>query len=141
MNTLVGDLTLFIQVCDKPRMFTQSSRYEIVCAYLSGYDAALRGECLSGFGRWLLSESDEFLPLPWWAMIRKKLIPDADPTGPLTDEESEAARLSLKGLLEQYKGQLEKYGLEGAHYKFVLWVRRKRDNATADMRQRFRELG
>ena len=56
----------FLQVCNTPKMFVGSDRYEAVCAFLNGYDTAVGGGALRGFREFLLCQGSAWTNLPWW---------------------------------------------------------------------------
>lgn len=134
------DLAFLITVCRKPKMFLQSTRYEAICAYLDGYDSALRGGCLAGFRHWLLAEGDRWNNLPWGALVRKLVFPQSDPSSALSESESDSATHALSGYLERYKDTLTSGGLSEVYQRYNKWLCSRRDEGTADMRARLRKV-
>src|SRR5690606_16606370 len=133
--------THLLHVCAKPRMYLQSQRYEAVCAYLDGYDAALEGAPLCGLREWLLAEGTEWTNLPWWGVVRRLVFPKADPSAELTEEGSERALTALVSLLERYFESRRRGGLGMVYHKYHRWLMARTDESTSELRQRLRDAG
>jgi len=130
------DLKQFIAACRQPGLFVQSGRYETVCAYIDGYDSALHGASLVGFRHWLLSEGDEWTNLPWWAVVRRNVFPNADPAAELSETESDEALAALAKYLESYLEYRKSGGLEAVFQKYLKWILARTDDATLEFRER-----
>ena len=120
MNT--DALTIFISVCNKPRMYVQSERFEEICAYIEGYNEALWGAPLEGFREWLLTEGTEWTNMCWWALIRKQLWPVQGADEALTDAQSELARKTLSSHLSAYIECRRTLGLAGIYDRYSKWL-------------------
>lgn len=130
------ELRLFASVCRQPGLFVQSGRYETVCAYIDGYDSALRGGILSGFRYWLLSEGTEWNNLPWWAIVRRHVFPNIDPASALSDSESDEALAALAVYLERYLECIMSNGLVFIFHKYTKWLLARDDEVTLEFRER-----
>lgn len=137
---LEKDVRLFIRACRQPLLFVQSPTFECVCAYIDGYDTATRGGCLQGFRHWLLSEGVEWTNLPWWGLIRRYCFPNNDPSGSLTDAESNEALQALADHLERYLECLLSGGLEVIFCKYNSWLSQRTDENTKDLRDRLKSV-
>jgi len=127
---MIYDVELFIYVCNKPGMYVQGKRYEDVCAFIDGYDMALRGGTLKGFAELLLSEGSEHLNHSWWAILRRQLFPDKPFESPLSESESEEAILALASALKRYLDCVKEGGLELIYQKYFKWRMSHRDEVT-----------
>ncbi|MBM80654.1 MAG: hypothetical protein CMJ78_08685 [Planctomycetaceae bacterium] len=134
------ELTIFISLSRQPRMYVQSDRFDAVCAYMDGYDAALRGRVLNGFRHWLLSEGDEWSNLPWWGIVRRNLFPDQNPADALSKSGSDEALEALACYLEQFCSCIKVGGLQAIYAKYNAWLLSRTDDATAEFRDRILEI-
>lgn len=126
-------LEVLVTVCEKPSMYVQGGRYEAVCAYLDGFDAAA-GE-LIGFRQWLLTRGVEWSNLPWWALVRKEVFPGNDVLEPLTDEQSKLLLARLAEVLREFQRARERGGLEAVYLRYFAWLLTVEDHAAEHVRE------
>lgn len=103
----------FVFICAKPGICVQSARFDVVCAFIDGYDQALMGAPLSGFREWLLTSSNEWTNVPWWTLVQQRhqagTSLQADPV-----ERDDAALLAALGrTLDEFASARESRGLTG----------------------------
>lgn len=104
-------LELFKFACNKPVMYVQSARFDAVCAFIDGYDMAMQGGPLSGFREWLLTGTERWNNLPWWALVRMRVDPDADLERPPSDSEHERLLSGLAAALDAFAAALNHGGM------------------------------
>lgn len=122
------DIRHFIWVCTKPGMYVQSTHFEVVCAYINGYDTALRGGSLVGFREWLLTRGVERTNLPWWALVRRQTLPEKDLSATLSDTENEQLLMGLASALELYAKCLSHDGLDMIFHAYHSWSIEQKTN-------------
>jgi hypothetical protein len=104
-------LELFKFACNKPLMYVQAARYDTVCAFIDGYDMAMQGGPLAGFREWLLTGTERWNNLPWWALVRCRVNPSVDVEQPLADAEHTVLLTALSSALEAFATAVNQGGM------------------------------
>lgn len=88
------------------RMYVSSDRYEVLVAFVCGYNAATGGDLLAGFQQWVVSKITEHPTsnLSWVNWVAEKQAPGMlhKPLSALPEECDEAASNLLFDLLDEF---------------------------------------
>ncbi len=107
-------IELFCRVIDKPGMYLPARGFDAVWSFIEGYDAAQRSEALRGFREWLIVQRGLWTNLPWFMIIRERVLPDSDPgTMPKDENEHELLKVELKRCLLDFDATRKQKGVAG----------------------------
>lgn len=84
-----------------PGMFTLTASFAECCAYLQGLEKGLGSQFLEDFASWLRLRDDLRAELAWPGLVLSTALGSGS-RGPLSPEESNAARSELFRLLEEF---------------------------------------
>ncbi len=105
-----------------PHLVVLGARFSSVAAYMDGYDWALRGGALVGFREWLLTGTERWTNMPWWALVRYRANPTADVLSPPDDKEDRELLISLTADFDGFLADLEAGGLPKIFGDYQVWV-------------------
>src|SRR5438309_712191 len=63
---------------DRPGMFIPKVDFDVVAAFITGFNQATRGGLLAGFREWLVVRCGDGNNLPWPALVLRLTFPDAE---------------------------------------------------------------
>jgi hypothetical protein len=103
-------------------MYLSSVRYEAICAFLNGYDTAMRGGILRGFREFLLCHCTRWNNLPWWLLVRFLATPDTDLAGSVPEDEEAQVSRALSEYLERFSDKVRVGGLAKVYWEYSQWL-------------------
>jgi hypothetical protein len=112
-------------ICTRTGMFVNPPTYDMVTAYISGYDHAMNGGYLQGFREWLIVRADGGNNLVWPAIVPYIVFPNADdPIAELHASEANEAHAieMLESLFNEYRSAIQENGLRGIFHAYEKWL-------------------
>lgn len=119
---------LFEDVRKRTGMYFGEETYEVVAAFVIGYNAACEGGVLSGFREWLVMRVGSGANLAWPALVLDCAFPDSRPPEEALSAGPEAQRHAIDTLFallaefEQEKSRPD--GLRRIFVAFAEWTQR-----------------
>lgn len=110
-------LEVLIMACRKPGMYGLDFRYESVVHFLNGAHAG--GTALEGFDEWVTSTEPVNEHLPWWVIIRRRVVPHSEPIAALSPADTEALLTALAQELTDYRNCRRRGGIGAVYARFL----------------------
>lgn len=108
-------------------MFIHPANFETICAFLSGYDAALGGSLLDGFGEWLIPQLDGYNNLGWEGLVLEMCFPEGNARKRLSNSKhnERAVKRLIELVTEYYKQRAASNGKRKIYVIYELWLRKQ----------------
>lgn len=98
-------------------MYGVDYRYESVVTFLKG--AHVGGTALEGFDEWVTSSESVNEHLPWWVIIKRRVVPHSDPIAASSPADTEALLEALAQQLTDYRNCRRRGGIGAVYARFV----------------------
>ena len=117
-----------VEISRHPKCVVQMNRFEVVCAFIDGYDMAMMRGCLIGFKEWMIihggsvKDAGRMEAHDWCGVLRCITFPQKNTSSDLSQEESEVALKALSINLENYLEFMRGNSPESLFVRYQRWV-------------------
>lgn len=119
-------LEQFEEVCKRPGMYFTEPSYEVVAAFLLGFDLATQEGVLRGFREWLIVRFDGGNNLVWSELVLQlTFLGHSDPSARARESPQEAIDALFRLVREFSSARAEPDGMRRILLSYEGWLRRQ----------------